>query len=260
MPTSWLMLIKPQSMVTTNKQKIKYSIRVATYNIHAGADVDRNMQKIADDINALNLDIVGIQEVEVFNRRSKGVDKLKMLSELTGLPFYRFSKGINVRGGERGTGILSRYPITDHRTDMLISEGCEQRSVGIADIDVDGDVIRYCNTHLSYEDAFTRSLQLAHVIGAISEKDDYILTADFNTEDMHEFWILPNYQLANNGEFKTFPSSSTAIDNIIVSKGWFIEEVQMVETGHSDHNLLYAVLGKIIPKPPKPRVFPPDLL
>ncbi len=247
-------------MIITTKPKTKYSLRVATYNIHAGADVGRDMKKIADDINALDLDIVGLQEVDVCTSRSKGIDQLKKLSELTGMPYYKFSKGINFRGGEYGTGILSKFPIVTHHTDMLVSNGYEQRAIGVAEIDVNGDRICYCNTHLSYDDDFTRALQLAQIIGLLSNQEDYILTGDFNTEAMHEFWIMPNYMLANHGEFKTFLPSSTAIDNIIVSKGWFVDDVQMVETGHSDHNLLYAVLGRIIKKPPKPRVLPPDLL
>ncbi len=247
-------------MITTTKPKTKYSIRVATYSIHSGTDVKRDMKKIADDINALNLDIVGLQEIDKCTKRSKGVDQLKMLSELTELSYFEFSKAIDYRGGEYGTGILSRYPIIQHRTDMFIANEYEQRSLGIADIDVNGEQIRFCNTHLSCEDAFTRSIQLAQVIGVITDKDEYILTANFNTEVMREFWILPNYNLANHGELKTFLPDSTAIDNIIVSKGWFIDEVQMIETGHSDHNLLCATLGRIIPKPPKPIVYPADLI
>ena len=67
---------------------VKYRLRVATYNIRAGADVDRDVSVIAEDIRALDLDIVGLQEVDICTKRSKLTDQLQTIAELDGLIFH----------------------------------------------------------------------------------------------------------------------------------------------------------------------------
>ena len=229
---------------------VKYRLRVATYNIRAGADVDRDVSVIAEDIRALDLDIVGLQEVDICTKRSNLTDQLQTIAELAGYPFYRFTFCMDYQDGEYGTAILSKYPIMEYKTVKLYSEGVEERSVGCAVIEVGSELIHYFNTHLSLENSFIRSLQFAQIAGVLadvkrtSESNDYIVTGDFNTEHMLEFRIFPDRALVNHGEMKSFPATNQAIDNIIVSPHWQIEDYGMVETGHSDHHLIYAILAK----------------
>ena len=92
---------------------VKYRLRVATYNIRAGADVDRDVSVIAEDIRALDLDVVGLQEVDICTKRSNLTDQLQTIAELAGYPFYRFTFCMDYQDGEYGTAILSRYPIME---------------------------------------------------------------------------------------------------------------------------------------------------
>jgi hypothetical protein len=66
------------------------------------------------------------------------------------------------------------------------------------------------------------------------------LTADFNTANLDEFKVFDDATLANPGKYPTFPSSSSAIDNIVLADGWEITDSGMLANGKSDHNLLWA--------------------
>ena len=46
--------------------------------------------------------------------------------------------------------------------------------------------------------------------------------------------------LVNTRKYATFPSSSTAIDNIILDEGWTIVDSGMLASDKSDHNLLWS--------------------
>ena len=78
------------------------------------------------------------------------------------------------------------------------------------------------------------------ILAAIVET--YILTGDFNTANMKEFDVLPDATLVNPGKYGTFPSSGSAIDNIVISKDWNVVDSGMGPKGHSGHILLWAEL------------------
>ena len=56
----------------------------------------------------------------------------------------------------------------------------------------------------------------------------YIMTADFNTENLKEFEVFDGATLANNRKYATYPSSSTAIDNIVLDEGWTIDTIELL--------------------------------
>ena len=217
------------------------TLRVGSYNIKNGAGVNHDMSVLAADITDLNLDIVGLQEVDIGTSRAKGLDTLKLLAEATGYPYYQFTKAINHAGGEYGTAILSRYPIVSHESVLLETpNGYEQRAYGHALIEVNGVNLHFFNTHLSYEKKEIREAQMAQLAAAANQSRGYILTADFNTADLTEFRVFTDATLANPGKYPTFPSSSSAIDNIVLESGWKITDSGMLASGKSDHNLLWA--------------------
>ena len=217
------------------------TLRVGSYNIKNGAQVGHDMSKIAADIIDLNLDIVGLQEVDICTNRAKGLDILKLLAEATGYQYYEFTKAIDFQGGGYGTAILSRYPIVFHESVMLETpSGYEQRAYGHAVIEVNGAKIHFFNSHLSYENTEIRAAQLAQLAKSTATCNGYILTADFNTDNLNEFKVFNDATLANPGKYATFPSSSSAIDNIILAEGWEITDSGMLANNKSDHNLLWA--------------------
>ena len=118
--------------------------------------------------------------------------------------------------------------------------GYEQRAYGHALIEVNGVNLHFFNTHLSYEKKEIREAQMAQLAAAANQSRGYILTADFNTADLTEFRVFTDATLANPGKYPTFPSSSSAIDNIVLESGWKITDSGMLASGKSDHNLLWA--------------------
>ncbi len=75
-----------------------------------------DFQIMADAINALNPDIVGLNEM-----RDKGVDfeydaQTSILSELTGIKHHYFAKAIDLGGNPYGNALLSKYPIVSAKT------------------------------------------------------------------------------------------------------------------------------------------------
>ena len=221
---------------------VNTTLRVGSYNIKHGGDVSLDMSIIAKDVTDLSLDIIGFQEIDQKTSRVGGLDTMKALSDASGYEYYAFAKAINYKGGEYGTGILSRYPIVEFEVIKLDSGSEEQRCVGHAVIDVDGVLFDFFNTHLSFESLDLRTKQYKQLSELLAKCETYILTGDFNTAVMTEFDVLPDATLVNNGKYGTFPSSGSAIDNIVISKDWNIIDSGMGPQGHSDHILLWAEL------------------
>ena len=71
----------------------------------------------------------------------------------------------------------------------------------------------------------------------------YILTGDFNTDDMREFKALKAGYIVNREDrrFVSFPGYGTAIDNILVSEGLTEINAEMITRSYSDHYALSAV-------------------
>ena len=217
-------------------------LRIGSYNIRNGSDVGHVMSVLAEDIKRHNLDIVGLQEVDVMSDRSGNIDTLKELAESALYPFYRFTHTVNIRGGMYGTAIMSRYPITKFENIKLPTlEKHESRALGHAEIDVRGVRIDFLNTHLSYEKNSLRKEQFKFINDYAKNLDAFILTGDFNTEDADEYALVENVQRVNGGRCATFPSSNEAIDEIMASQSFTVTDWGTDHcNGHSDHDMLWA--------------------
>lgn len=201
------------------------------------------MSIIARDIASARLDITGLQEVDMYTRRSGGIDSLSRIGEAGGFTQLRFARAIDYQGGEYGTAVISKYPITAFDVFRLDTGTHEGRSVSRAVIDIAGQSIAFFNTHLSYEDDTLRAGQFAFIADLLSRERNFILTGDFNTSDTAEFPELPGAALINdNNRYPTFPATQKGIDNIMISSGLEICDAGIVEGGHSDHNLLWTEL------------------
>ncbi|MGH7637759.1 MAG: endonuclease/exonuclease/phosphatase family protein [Gemmatimonadaceae bacterium] len=104
-------------------------LRVMVYNIHAGKDASGvdNLERVAQLIRETSADVVLLQEVDKGTRRSEGVDQPAVLSRLTGLR-VAFGRSLIYQGGDYGIAILSRWPITSHRTIPLPVHPPQERS------------------------------------------------------------------------------------------------------------------------------------
>ena len=144
-----------------------------------------------------------------------------------------------------GTGILSRFPILDFTVTALRSGTAEQRSMGHAVLDVDGQRVHFINTHLSLGGRENREVQFQQIAAQLPSDAPWIVTGDFNTEDFSEFAPLGG-TLANCEEQKllSYYPGGKAIDNIIFSHHWRPADAAMIESTHSDHNMI--VCGAVL--------------
>ncbi len=228
----------------TDPLPIERSLRIGSYNLAAGREVNHVIRHLGTDIKNTDLDIVGVQEVDQFTARSGNIDTMKQLSKSSGLEHYAFFKAIDYQGGEYGIGILSKYPILETERYELPSADYEQRVLGRALIDVDGVQVNFFVTHLSYEALDIRTEQFAKVAEITATHIPYVLVGDFNTAEFNEFSVLSGTEMVNNHDHSipTFPESETAIDNIVFSsEAWTFAPPATLENGHSDHHMLYAV-------------------
>lgn len=234
----------PETPPTPSEPK-EFQLRVGSYNIKHGEAAGLDMTKIANNITSLELDVVGLQEVDQKTTRVNGLDTMKALSEATGYPYYCFFKAIDYKGGEYGLGILSKYPILNSERFLLKTpSNLERRVLGRAEIDVDGTSVQFFVTHLAHNSLPARTGQFEDIANRLKSYDDFILTGDFNTCNFDEFSVIENSATVNHSQYSvaTFPKSSQPIDNIVYSvSAWRFEEPKTLEQSYSDHYLLYSV-------------------
>ena len=229
-----------------------------SYNIAAGRDVDTDMSVLAKDITDSGLDVVGLQEVVT---KTPGVayrDLLKDLAEKAGFPYFKFFRALNMSAlaedGGYGLAIMSKYPIKDTELILLDSsldgKNYEQRVMGRATIDVNGTEINFFVTHLSFEATQVRKNQFTQISEIFKSYDNFVLVGDFNTQIFPEYKLLEGcVNLIRSRKYITYPSTRESIDNIIYSEGdWTFSDPTAVETGHSDHNMIFAT-GTLVQKP-----------
>ncbi|HSJ26529.1 MAG TPA: endonuclease/exonuclease/phosphatase family protein [Longimicrobiales bacterium] len=92
------------------------SLRVVTWNIFAGNDLDRqsNLAGVAAVLDSLGADFALLQEVDRGTTRSGGVDQPAVLAERTGMHVV-FGRAMDFDGGEYGVAVLSRWPVLSFR-------------------------------------------------------------------------------------------------------------------------------------------------
>lgn len=232
--------IVDENVGETEEKRI--TVRVATYNIRGGSDVEHDLSIIAQDILDNNVEIVGFQEVDKNTNRSGNVDMVKELAALTGYEYCEFTRCISYDGGYYGTAILSKYPIEEYEAVFLPSGHHEQRKLGHATININGVMLNFFNTHLSWEDADVRAEQFATIAEYTADCEYFIVTGDFNTANFDSFKAIPNSNIVNNEENRMVSCGEDgAIDNIVYSDGIRLDGSGMYdEVDHSDHHMVWA--------------------
>lgn len=179
------------------------SLRVMTYNIHHGSgniectdvpggpDCELDLDAIADVIRAHDPDIVGLQEVDRFWRRSGTVDQPLYLAEVLGMHYCYGANLVHPPDShsavphEYGTAILSRFPILDCENTLLprVDATTEQRGLLQAFINVRGVPLHFNNTHLQHTSDVERTVQAARVAELISPVDEpTVIVGDLNAD------------------------------------------------------------------------------
>ena len=194
------------------------TLHMMSYNIRngLGSDTISNLERTANVILQENPDVLAVQEVDSVTYRSKGIDVLKKLAQMTLMhPIY--APAINFSGGKYGIGILSKEKPVDYHYYPL--PGREEKRTFLV---VEYKDYVYCCTHLS----LTPEDQLLSlpIINRITEtfKKPVFIAGDFNAHPDSKILkeLQENFRIVSNTKRCTYPADQPleTIDYIAVHK------------------------------------------
>ncbi|WP_079130602.1 endonuclease/exonuclease/phosphatase family protein [Streptomyces sp. H-KF8] len=233
-------------------------LRVATYNIHAGAGEDGvfDLARTARALRDLNADVIGLQEVDVhWGDRSDFVDEARALAGKLEMrvffaPIYDLDPA--AEGAERrryGVAVLSRHPVIgaeNHEITRLSTQTSDPVPApmpGFAEvtIGVGGAHVHVYSTHLDHRaDPSVREAQVADMLDVLAaDRGPKILVGDFNAEavapELASLWQRLRDADPDGGG--TYPAADPVkrIDLVAVSSGITVTGAEAVATEASDH-------------------------
>ena len=233
----------------------EFTLKVGTYNIERGNEINWDFTPIAEDIIKFDLDLVGFQEVDEctidLDRRSP----MRELAEMTGLRYYHFTNVTAWHPGYLGNCFISRYPIVSVEDFMFdTGDNYYKRGYCHAVLNVNGNLVHYYNTHLTHDDK-DMMMEQEDILREVSKDHPrYILTADWNDWFFNFCKVFNDSTIVNTPEttYLTYAgakkddgsfSGKSPIDNIIASNNATILNAGVYNTVyHSDHFLLYCTL------------------
>lgn len=232
-------------------------LRVATYNVHGcrGLDGRRSEKRIADVIAMLDVDVIGLQELDLNRPRSAGVDQAALIAEQLG--WHRiFHPALRVADGQYGDAILSRYPMKLRQARELPSvttRVCRESRAAIwVEIEAPGGRVQVINTHLGLgrRERFMQAELLAgpEWLGRVPTDDPLILMGDFNSLPASPAFRLLSQLLRDSRtlvrpapRLRTFPTRYPllAVDHILVNAQLDVNSVAVIRNAAtrmaSDH-------------------------
>ena len=219
------------------------SFNICSAHFREGHYTEDNLCRLAEQITQSGADVVCLQEVDRGAARSDRVDMPAYLSEHTELKHHYFIKIRDFQGGEYGTAILSRYPITDAKTlNYPVTVATQGTSCGYAVLDVEATPVTVFNTHLSVEneESNTETLCcLGDILATLRrEEKPFLCCGDFNTSPKKVARFIPWVNLAHNG-LTTYADRS--IDHILYFGKITVANTRTLNTQKdkvTDHNMV----------------------
>jgi len=221
-------------------------LRVATFNVKHGDNGEGrvDLRRLAAACAGLGADVLAVQEVDRFGRRSRFRDEMAVIARATGLKAV-FGAAVRRRWRSYGNVLLARGPISDVEVIMLPrpSDG-EQRVAIVARVTANGVTLSVGATHLSFRRGEGLP-QLEVLVEALARREGpRLLMGDLNVsaELVEPVLTAAGYTVAATGP--TFPSAAprTRIDFVAVS-GLEVVSASSPEVGMSDHLPVVAELA-----------------
>jgi len=196
-------------------QHTPFRLKVMSFNVRMSGELTLySVTPFADLIRQYNPDMIALQEIDYKVARSNNKDFVTELGAALGM-FPVFGKAISSGSGEYGVAVLSKYPFTSIRTELLPKpDGTkEQRAVLITEIQFpSGQNLRFASTHLDHSSDAVRSV-MANAVNAYLLKGDMptVLGGDFNAKP-DESTIATGMQQWNRicTDDPTYPNSPTS--------------------------------------------------
>jgi endonuclease/exonuclease/phosphatase family metal-dependent hydrolase len=218
-------------------------VRVATWNI--GAARHAPIAAIAAELQAMQADIIALQEVDHRLRRSGFSDQPGTLATALGF-HYVFAASIKWEGGDYGLALLSRWPLVSverHRVDV-VGVG-EPRIVLEAVVCANGRPFRVFNHHADIGGA-ARTASLARLLEVVRPRlgRGLLVAADLNAAPhIDGVRALVGAGLVDVGAERdepTFPHGRIdyLLADVVLTKG--LRRAQVWVTDKSDHHAVIA--------------------
>lgn len=150
------------------------SLRVVTWNIRAG--LSSSIDEIGDQLEALDADVIALQEVDVLTARSGGLNQPAVLAERLGMD-WTFAAAREEGGGDFGVALLSRLAIESAARMALPSDNAFEPRVAV-------------DAHLCAGDVRLRAASLHADIYPWSAKQNADFLADTLRESVGEGVIV----------------------------------------------------------------------
>jgi endonuclease/exonuclease/phosphatase family metal-dependent hydrolase len=239
-------------------------LRVATYNVHGcrGMDRRRSEERIAEVIAALDVDVIGLQELDLNRRRSARVDQARLIADQLG--WHRYFHPALQKGDEHfGDAILSRYQMRLRQAKELPSVTTrlcpEPRAAIWVEVESPIGKVQVINTHLGLgrRERLMQAELLAgpEWLGEVGTTDPLVLLGDFNSLPGSPLFQVLARRLRDvrtlvspPPRLRTFPTRfpSLAVDHIFVSGSFRVDSVAVIRNAGtriaSDHFPLVADL------------------
>ncbi|KAA9165616.1 metal-dependent hydrolase [Amycolatopsis acidicola] len=232
-------------------------LRVATYNIHAGAGEDNvyDLGRTAAAIRSLDADVIGLEEVDVhWGERSQFADEAGQLARELGMQVF-FAPIYDLPPDRQfGGALLSRFPILsaeNHEITRLSTQDADPvpapaPGFGEVTVNVRGVFVHVYCTHLDYRpDPSVRRTQVDDMLRVLAEdRGPKVLVGDFNADasapELAALWG-PLRDAAPQGG-PTYPAVDpvSRIDLITVSPDVAVQGAHEVATVASDHRPVVA--------------------
>ena len=230
-------------------------VRFGSFNIHHGASPDdvMDLERVAARIEAMDCDVIGLQEVDRFWKRSDYLDEPAWLAERLGM-HAAFGANLDLAPEdpdqprrEYGTAVLSRWPISEHENTLLPVVGDhEQRGLLRAVVDAEDGPLTFAVTHLTHESEDERVAQAQQVVKLLgTDATRTVLVGDFNAEpgaasiDVVTGVFADGWAQAGEGDGFTYPSVNpeTRIDYVFASGDVAASSmvVELADPEASDH-------------------------
>ncbi len=245
-------------------------LKIGTYNICHCCDYPAfapsyerdtkvvSIEKIADVIKSLDLDVIGLNEVFEFGTEGYApfIHQTEKIAKLTGYKYYYYSQGHDYGWTDIGNAILSKYPLSNiqsykiptlpenERTENVWHE---DRTLIVADANINGNIVKFLITHYGLAQAELKSI--TKKVCEIIDQSNYpiVMMGDLNVEPTSQY-ITPLEQrlnncakVANNNEY-TYSSyhPEIHIDYIFVPKNSKVINYAVHKVIASDHFPIFA--------------------
>ncbi len=230
-------------------------VKFLSYNLwgYHNAEIAGGYDSLAAVINEIDPDISGHQEVDRVNTRSKRIDVIAYLGDLTEMHSIYAPALKGWQGGDYGEGLLADEPPLSQRLFWVEEPEGEDRSAIEIGITMGGERVRFLTTHLAHENGEFAAHQAKEMVFWIASGggDDVpmVILGDFNSvpgDDAMSEYEAAGFVYVRNDSGEILDR----IDHILYRPA---DRWRVVEAGKpthyktSDHDPVWAVMELLNP-------------